>query len=274
MKTPDFTPREVIVETDYINSLLGLTLSSEEVASFLERMRFGVKVNGDVLSVKVPAYRTDVLHKMDLVEDVAIAFGYHNFTPKDIAIHLKAMEDPLEKKIVQVRDVMVGLGFTEVMTLIMTNKRILFTNMNVPEGKVVEAENAASGEHGVCRSWLLPSLMSVLAKNKTREFPQRVFEVGDVLLPAGVNRKHVAGVVSHARTNFSEVKSIVDGLFSTLDVEYKLENVTHTSFISGRCAKTSAGFFGEIHPQVLANFGLEMPVTAFELSIGEFLART
>ncbi|MFH1788205.1 MAG: hypothetical protein ABH834_02345 [Candidatus Altiarchaeota archaeon] len=270
MKTPDFTPRQVIVERDYVNGLLGLNLSSEEIASYLERMRYGADACKDSISVRVPAYRTDVLHPMDLVEDVAIAYGYHNFIPRDLSIHSRAVEDPLEKKTLKVREALVGLGFTEAMTLILTNKNALFSCMNLPEEKVVEAENPASTEHCVCRSWLLPSLMGLLAKNKTREFPQKIFEVGDVVLPSGQDIKHVSGVVSHAKTNFSEIKSIVDGLLSTLGVECKVKQSVHSSFIPGRCAETKTGFFGEVNPQVLSNFGLEMPVTAFELSLEEF----
>ncbi|MFH1835819.1 MAG: hypothetical protein ABH851_06495 [Methanobacteriota archaeon] len=252
---------------DYVNGLLGLDLSGSEISGLLEKMRYGVEEKNGVLSVSVPAYRTDVLHPMDLVEDVAIAYGYHNFNPQDINIHLKAREDPTEKYSTLMRDAIVGLGFTEVMTLILTNKENLFTKMEFPQKDVVETENPASIEHSVCRSWLTPSLMTVLAKNKTREFPQKIFEVGDVVQSKGGNGKNVACLLSHAKTNFSEIKSIFEGLLLTFNVEFEVKPSTHPSFLAGRCAETGFGFFGEIHPKVIENFGLEMPVTGFELRL-------
>ena len=269
MKTPDLKPTQMNLELGYVNKLLGLELSPGEVKDHLERMRYGVEVEGDNLSVSVPSYRTDILHPIDLVEDVAIAYGYHNFQPSSLIIHTRVSEDSENKSTGLVRDVLVGSGFMEVKTLIMTNKKALFEQMNVSEAKVTEAENPASTEHSVCRNWLLPSLMSVLAKNRTREFPQRVFEVGDIISGDGVNSVRVAGVVSHARTNYSEIKSLVMGVYSSLGVELEGKAAKHKSFIEGRCAKTKTGFYGEIHPKVLSNYGLEMPVTAFEVSLSE-----
>ena len=273
MRTPDFTPRKMELKRAYANALLGLELSCAEISGCLERMRYGVKVSGDTLSVSVPAYRTDVLHPMDLVEDVAIAYGYHNFTPKDLSYHTRVRADPLEGKAALVREALTGLGFTEVMTLVMTDRQSLFALMDVPEEPVVEAEKPSSQEHSVCRNWILPSLIGVLAKNKTREFPQKVFEVGDVVLASGENRTHVGGVVSHAKTNFSEIKSVVEGLLATLGAACTVGPATHPSFIAGRCAEAGCGFFGEINPSVLANAGLEMPVTAFELRLEDIRPR-
>jgi phenylalanyl-tRNA synthetase beta chain len=261
------------IQRNYVNGLLGLNLSSTEIADYLARMRYGVKASGDTLSVSIPAYRTDVLHPMDLVEDVAIAYGYHNFIPEELTYHTRVREDTLERNASALQDAMIGLGFTEVMTLIMTNKKTLFRDMEAPEKEVVETENPSSEEHSVCRNWLLPSLMTVLAKNKTREFPQKVFELGDVVLSSGANKKNLAAVVSHARTNYSEIKSTVEGILSSLGVNCEVKALPHPSFIPGRCAETCGGFFGEIHPQVLENFGLEMPVTAFELSVEDLLSR-
>jgi phenylalanyl-tRNA synthetase beta chain len=76
-----------------------------------------------------------------------------------------------------------------------------------------------------------------------------------------------SAVIAHSRTNFSEIKSIVAGIFESLKLNFKVDKYSHNSFINGRCASTNFGFFGEINPQVLENFGLEVPVTGFEFDL-------
>jgi phenylalanyl-tRNA synthetase beta chain len=267
MKYPDLSPKVMELDVAYVNQLLGLELGPIDVKGLLEKMRFGVDGTGKRLKVRVPSYRADILHPIDLVEDVAIAYGYMNFKPQVPKLYSLGKIDPLELKSEEVRDVMVGLQFMEVMTLILTNARDLFERMNVPPEKAVEAQKPVSLEQSIARTWLLPSLMVVLQKNRNREYPQRLFEVGEVLDPQGKTHIKVAGVIAHSRTNYSEIKAAVNGLMSNLKMELKDENHNHPSFIAGRCGKNNFGFFGEIGPDVIANFGLEVPVTAFELNL-------
>jgi len=272
MKTPDLKPRLMPLRVGYVNKLLGMNFNKEEIKELLERMRYGVKFDADEIDkihVSIPPYRTDVLHAIDLVEDIAIAHGYENFEPEIPKMGTIGEKDPLEKFSSNVRELMLGFGFQEVMTLIMTNRDDLFDRMQIPEEEVVEAENPVSLEHSVARTWILPSLMSVLEKNKNREYPQRIFEIGDCISAEGKDQKKIAALIAHSRANFSEMKAVVTGLLENLNLKYKIKAYPHNSFIEGRSASTEFGFFGEIHPQVLENFGLGVPVTAFELDLGK-----
>lgn len=271
METPDLKPRSMPLQLDYVNKLLGMNFNKEEVKELLERMRYGVrfdKVKPGKILVSIPAYRTDVLHAIDLVEDIAIAYGYENFKPEMPNLRTIGGKDPLEKFSSNLREIMIGFGFQEVMTLIMTNKNDLFDRMQIPEKEIVEAENPVSLEHSVARTWLLPSLLSVLEKNKNREYPQKIFEIGDCINDKGEDQKKLATLIAHSKTNFSEIKGILTGLLENLNLKYKIKEYRRNSFIEGRSASTEFGFFGEIHPQVLENFGLEIPVSGFELDLG------
>lgn len=267
MKKPDLKPRKMRLDLDYVNSILGVSLGPEEVKELLEKMRYGVKESGKKITVFVPAYRTDVLHPMDIVEDIAIAYGYENFVPELPEANTVGERHQLSRFASAVRELMLGLGFSEVMTLILTNEDMLFTKMNIPKEDVVTTKNPVSIENSVARSWLLPSLMFVLEKNKNREYPQKIFEVGYCISPEGKDSLKVAGVTAHSKASFSEIKAIVSCILESLGCSEKADALEHGSFISGRCASTYAGFFGEIHPQVLENFGLEMPAAAFELDL-------
>jgi phenylalanyl-tRNA synthetase beta chain len=270
MKTPDLKPTTVPLSITYTNKILGMDFSRDEAKKFLEKMRHGADLDSkdkDRINVKVASYRTDILHQMDLVEDIAIAYGYANFMPEMPKISTIGAKDPLEIYSDTCRELMLGLSFQEVMTLIMTNRKDLFARMEYPEESVAEAENPVSSEHAIARTWLMPSLLSVLEKNKNREYPQKVFEIGDCILSDGGERRKIAGVVAHSKVNYSEIKAVVCGLLESLGAKREVTALSHPSFIAGRCASCSSGFFGEISPKVLEGLGLEVPVAGFELDI-------
>ena len=282
MKTPNLKPITIDLELDYANKLLGMNFKKNDVKELLEKMRYGVDTcknssrDTNKISVSIPAYRTDILHPIDLVEDIAIAYGYENFSPELPNLSTIGKTDKLEKFLHNLRELMPGFGFQEVMTLILTNRNDLFFRMNASESLVVEAKNPVSLEHSVARTWLLPSLMSVLEKNKNREYPQQIFEIGDCINADGISEKKLCGVIAHPRTNFAEIKSVVTGLLFNLGMDHtkeRTEKYEHQSFMNGRCASTGFGFFGEIHPLILKNFNLELPVTAFELDLDGFELR-
>ncbi|MFQ5975864.1 MAG: phenylalanine--tRNA ligase subunit beta, partial [Candidatus Hydrothermarchaeales archaeon] len=180
--TPDFTPSKRKITLDYVNRMLGLELTAKEVASCLLKMGFGVGVKGGELEVLIPCYRADILHEIDIVEDVAIGYGYENFIPELPKIMTTGEKHPVEKYCERIRDAMIGYGFTEVMTLMLTNEESNFSNIN-HSGEAVTIKNPISEEHTIIRTNLLSSLMEFLKLNKHKELPQKVFEVGDVVIP-------------------------------------------------------------------------------------------
>ncbi|OYT26494.1 MAG: hypothetical protein B6U97_03695 [Candidatus Altiarchaeales archaeon ex4484_96] len=265
---PELKPGEMSLETEYVNSLLGLELSPGQIITLLEKMRFGAKaIDKKTLKVFIPAYRADILHPIDLVEDVAIAYGYDKFKPAIPRLSTIGVEDKKEKYYSLTRDLMLGFGFEEVKTLIMTNKDSLFKKMNIKPEPVIETKNPVSLNHCVARSWLLPSLLSILEGNKNREYPQRIYETGYCINNKGMQSMKLAGVVAHAKTNYSEIKSLATGLLENIRIKREYAKLEHGSFIKGRAASFAEGFFGELHPSVLINHGLEVPVTAFEFDL-------
>ena len=266
IKTPNLNPTIMDLDLDYVNKLLGMEFNRDTVKELLEGMRYGVELKQKI-RVSIPSYRVDILHPMDLVEDIAIAWGYERFHAEFPEVYTIGKQEALGKFSDEVMELMIGFGFQEVMTLIMTNKVDLFERMNMDEEEVTETENPISIDHSVARIWLLPSLMNVLEKNKIREYPQYIFEIGKCITANGKTRCVLSGVIAHSKTNFSEIKSIVIGLLDNLNIEPEIKELEHNSFIRGRCADTPYGFFGEINPEVLENFNMEVPVTGFELDL-------
>ncbi|NOZ60020.1 MAG: phenylalanine--tRNA ligase subunit beta [Euryarchaeota archaeon] len=277
--TPDFSPGVRRLRVEYVNRMLGLSLDAEEVRACLERMGFGVRDEGEELEVLVPCYRCDIFHEIDLVEDVAIGYGYGNFSSRMPAVPTVGEKLPLEELGEKLRMLLPGYGFTEVMNLMLTNEAESFSWMRRTPGGAVRIKNPISEEHTLVRTSLLPGLLRTLRLNRHHELPQRIFELGDVVLLSGeaevgaVRRRRLAAASIHDRASFTEIKALVQGILRDLGVEeYEVVPSEDPAFIPGRCAAlrisgTGAGVFGEVHPEVLENFQLEYPVAALELDV-------
>lgn len=273
---PDLKPASMKLSKDYANRLLGINLKTADMKSLLKKMRYGVEIDKHskgTLNVMIPAYRTDVLHPIDVVEDIAIAYRYDNFNSTLPATSTPGERDRFQVFSSTVRELMIGGGFQEVMTLVMTNKNNLFSRMNTPTEPAVETEKPISTEYSLARTWLLPSVMGVLEKNRSREYPQKIFEIGQCISADGTDITKLSAVIARSKTSFSEIKATVEGILGNLSLRCEVRDFKHGSFIPGRCASIDYGFLGEIHPVVLEKFGLEVPVTAFEIDLDGIFSR-
>ncbi|MBN2202903.1 MAG: phenylalanine--tRNA ligase subunit beta [Candidatus Aenigmarchaeota archaeon] len=278
-RTPDLTPKDFPAEVENIDKILGLGLSENEIADILERMRYGVsKQRGGKMNIAIPPYRTSILHLVDIIEDVAIGYGYNNIEPILPKLPTIGNRSELSKLISKSRDMMMGLGFQEILNFVLTNEESNFSKMLL-QGKAAEISNPVSSEYTICRTWLLPSLVRNLTNNMHREYPQRLFEIGNCIILDETKEtrirmvKKLAGIVSHDAANLTEIKSIVENVLSYMGIDYKIQETNHPSFIDSRAGEIVAGekaigFFGEIRPEILENWKLEKPVIAFEMEIG------
>src|SRR3989304_7323173 len=181
--TPDFASKQMVLDVDYVNKVLGLQLSGMRIAELLGTAGFGVgKVSGNSVSVLVPGYRIDVMHQVDLVEDLAIAYGYNNIEPIWRELPTTGCVRHEQHLLDTARELMIGLGFQEILTYTMTSQENLFERMNCKRKRIVEIANPKVVTMTCLRNWLLPSLMEFLGSNQSVEFPQRIFELGKVTM--------------------------------------------------------------------------------------------
>jgi phenylalanyl-tRNA synthetase beta chain len=277
--TPDFSSRQIDLSVGYANKVLGLTLTTERMAECLLTAGLGVeKIAGDSISVVIPCYRVDVMHPVDLVEDIAVAYGYNNFEPVWRELPSTGGVRREQRLIDISREFMVGLGFQEVLNYTLTSPESLFDKMNIKKTSIVEVANPKVVTMSCLRSWLLPSLMEFLGSNQSVEFPQKIFELGKVtLLDETLETKTrdeewLAAATTHPTASFTEIKSTLDSFFMNLGVEWQIEETVHPSFVEGRAGKAivngvNVGFLGEVNPQVLESWNLENPVSAFEINV-------
>ncbi|MEF8848182.1 MAG: phenylalanine--tRNA ligase subunit beta [Candidatus Thermoplasmatota archaeon] len=272
--TPDLKTDKKDISVEYVNKILGTDMDKQKVIESLEKMGYKTtQKNNRTIKVEIPPWRSDILHEIDLVEDVAIGYGFQNFEydlPKSMTFGKNLPDHNLHETL---RTTMIGLGFNEVNTFTITNERDEYKKFGLKEEeKRVRIKNPIGEEYTCIRTNLLPSLMKILKKNRHHNLPQKIFELGIVVEDGVHNTYHLSAAKIDAKANFTECKSIVEAVLNEIDIDYKLENGQHPGFIKGRCAlikrsdkDKEIGIFGELHPKTITEFELSHPTIAFEL---------
>jgi phenylalanyl-tRNA synthetase beta chain len=279
-ETPNFKPEKMNLKIEDIISLTGLELTSKQIVQALERMGFGAKMlKSNKVQVLVPAVRMDILHQVDVIEDIAIGYGFDNIEPAMPQTMTTGKINPVTRIKNKVRDLMIGVGYSEVMNYIMTSPELLNDKM-LRNRPIISTGNPKSRNYSVLRNSLLPILLDFASQNQHADYPQKIFEVGDVAIPdetmeTRVNQvPSVCGLETDVRVNITNLMSEVGFLLRNLGLEdrFSFEPLKAPEFIDGRSANikidgTVWGSFGEISPEILTNFGIGYPIVAFEIFI-------
>lgn len=262
IKTPDFTPKTRSITASAVNEYLGTSLTQKDVCDAL--MSMGYDARGT--SLKVPAWRTDILHDVDIIEDVAIGYGIEKLEPTIPIISTIGALTNQTKVERTLRQLFVAMGYLEMKTFCLSSPETQVTNV-LQTRRPVEMENPLNTEYSVLRQQLIPGLLEALSKNKHNEYPQRIVEIGSAWTPDEEPR--LAFVVCGEKAGFTDAKSTLETALRQLGHELHLKPYEEKMFISGRAAVFPGGFFGEVHPQVLENFDIGFPVVACEIRLKE-----
>ena len=269
--TPDLTPKEMSLSVDYAKRILGTHLNTKEIEFCLAKMGYNTKkINDKKINVLVPAWRADILHEIDIVEDIAKGYGHENFEsdfPTSLTFGRTLENHKLHEAL---RNIMIGLGFNEVTTFTISNEDDEYKKIDLSEKTHAKIANPIGEEFSCLRSGLIPSLLKILNENRHHPLPQQIFELGIVVDEKFKNKYNLAFAKIDAKANFTECKSLAEAVIRDIGLDFKIRNFDHTGFIGGRCAaiikdSREIGFFGELHPKTISNFELEYPIIVLEL---------
>ena len=277
-ETPDFKPEIMTIDIEDINSMIGLDLTGDEIIQALERTGYGAKlVKTKQVQVQVPKFRMDILHPVDVIEDIAIGYGFDNLVPAMPQTMTLGRFNPVTRLKNKVRDLMVGMGYHEVMNYIMSSPVLLNDKMH-RDRPLVTTENPKTINYSVLRNSLLPVLLDFISQNQHADYPQKIFEVGDIAIPDESKETRVdqvpsvSGLLTDVSVNITRLMSEIGFLLRNLglDEQFTFESVDNSDFIEGRSATIKIngkprGLFGEVSPEILSNFGIGYPVVAFEI---------
>ena len=277
--TPDLRSGFKELSVDYANSLLGTSLKPVEISRLLTKAGHppGKHASKGVLRVESLCYRIDIMHQVDLVEDIAIAMDLNTLKPEWPKIWTLGGLAPETERHETFAEVMVGLGYQELLTYSLTNPETFLDKMGLSGEKYVELMNPKMSTHNAMRNWLLPSILNVLRDNTHVDYPQKVFEIGPcVVLQNEGNETETMYKISaasiHTSAGFTEIRSALDTFLTVTGLEFKVEPSAHPSFLEGRTGSVMSGskqlgLIGELHPKAIRAWGLSLPVAAFELEI-------
>ena len=277
---PDLEPREFELDVDYVNSVSGLDLSTKEVKGLLEKIRYGVKMKNG-LKAQVPAYRTDVMHQYDLIEDIVISYGYNNIEPEMPEVDQDGGLTDLTRFSDELRDLMLRAGVLETNTYVLTKEEDLFEKMGVERSSYqVDLENPMTEEYSTVRSWLTPSMFQVLKENKHNSYPQEFFEVEDIAEKTGnykgaENTKKLAYIAA-GEVDYNNARKKLQVIERDLGIDFKLKEASKKFHEPSRSAEIffeneKIGFIGEYSEEIAENWEIDQRVTGFEIDVEKLM---
>lgn len=282
--TPSLQPLQRTFRPYRVKEHIGLDLPNEEIKKMLYRMMYDITDSStETWKLLIPPFRFDLWHEVDILDDVARAYGFNNLTLTIPKVATPGGVLPLSRLQEELSTVMIGLGFLETYTFSLTGKKEQLENMLLSEDKISFVSISNGNEmQQMLRISLIPQQLQSFANNRNRPLPQSIFECADVVLRDQTrdvkarNELHITALITDKVVTFTQIRQTLDALIRTRGKSIAIQPTEHPSFISGRAGVVlldgkQIGLIGEIHPQVLDNFGLQAPVAAFELNVEHLL---
>lgn len=270
------------VDSGRISKLLGDSIGPDQAVEALAVMGVRAEAHGQHIRAWPPEYRDDFIHAVDLVEDVMIGRGMASFKPERPRDFTIGRLSPIESFSRKAKDLMVGLGYQEMIYNYLGSGKDYIERMNIAPDKVIRISNPMTENFEYVRPSILPGLLQSEAVSSKAPYAHRIFEIGKVaFLDDSQNygtstRQRLGFLCSHQSADYNELAGVVSALLYYLGKEYSVTDSEDPRFLPGRQAElvidgAPIGVFGELHPAVLERWGITMPCAACELDLEAFL---
>jgi len=236
--TPRMYTRKETASVKMINSLIGIDVDPEPMATLCNKIQLGparvipaTDEEGPLLEVTVPPTRSDILHAVDIAEDIGIAYGYNNIVKTVPQTCTVGREQPLNQLGDLLREEIGRAGYVEVLTHGLCSTNDNFTALRRSVTAAVSLSNPANVEYEVVRTTLLPGLLKCLQHNKSMSFTGgfKLFEVSDVVLAddkhvdtetivGARNARRVCATYSGPTSGFEVIHGLVDRIMTLCEV--------------------------------------------------------
>ena len=289
---PYYFQEPVFCSLGRIEKFLGEKLSPQDCMAALSKMGVyseeaedaegGESQKGRGVRAWPPEYRNDYLHAADVAEDIMIGRGLSSFTPQRPRDYTLGRLSPLTLLSRQLKEIMYGLGYQEMIYNYLGSRRDFVERPQRSGEGIIRISNPMTESYEYLRDGIIPSLLLSESVSGHSVYPHRIFEIGKVAFLdrednyGSVTRQFLGFLEAQGESNFNTMAAQIQTLFYYLSKDYKVEEAIEGSFIPGRAAAIvyngrKIGVYGEIHPQVLENYGITMPCTAAELDLEALL---
>lgn len=289
----DETPASVEFDPDWINAFLGTDISESDMKEYLTKLGFKIE-NGRAVA---PWYRIDIECKADIAEEIARLYGYNNIPGTIIRGVAQAKRTPKQNFERAVSSAVMAMGLNEVTTFSFISPKYFDKIKLEPDSKLrntVVISNPLGEDTSVMRTTLIPSVCEVLARNYSYRNPEcYIFEMANEYipvegetLPSELLRLGFGVYDTGSDFDFYNLKGIAEGVLEKAGVkEYEITRADkasafdeYTAFHPGRAAVIKVGgeevgIFGELHPDVLENYGIDTRAFAGKINISELMLK-
>lgn len=280
IETPRGDARVMEIDTDWASRILGIEgMDPGEMARKLLMMRIDARVLDKVVEATIPSYRIDIIDPVDLVEEIAMAMDLNSLEPEPLATILPGK--PSKESIVRrtIRDIMIGLGFTEIYRHVLTSSKIL---TDLGYNGFLRIKNPVSSEMDAARPSIIPSLLETLRRSQHSPKPIKIFEIGEIvtrdpsIYTGWRTRLSLAAAILDYEVSFEDIQAPLFSLLRSLGLEPKTVQAKNSVFIDGRTALVIAnnkqlGYVGEVKIEILDALEIGFPVALFEIDITKIL---
>ncbi len=261
--------RNVQITEREIMQFTGASMSPSDVRQTLRRMGYGVSGSSFPMSVKVPPFRVDVMGPADIFEDLAKGIGYDNLEPVKFNLGTVSERNARVEFSNMLRQIMAGAGFQEILTFVIGSE-VKYRGAEYTGG--IRILNPKSLDYSVVRDRLSLNMLETFGNNTGRQYPQQLFEIGDVIVD-GHQRTRIVFSIASSRASFSEIKKVLE--YISMRLLNKSPSLLHKEdeiLIPGRTGSISfngitAGIMGEVRPDFLESFSMRVPVALAELDL-------
>ena len=274
IETPVLRTKKLNASTKELHKIIGLNLEPSLIVDFIEKARYRASYkNSDLLEVIVPPFRADVFGISDLAEDISMMIGYENLGTKRNPIILRGSLSKLTLLRRKIRDILIGLGFTEIVQLTLISQKIIHA-LKI-EKEALKLSNPVQVEHSVIRPALVTTLLDFLRENQHKEKPIKVFEIGKIAFKRNkdiVEEEALGMAIMDSSISYEDIQAPVYSLLRTLSLKYDVKPLDLPYLLKGRSALVlidgvEIGWLGEISPEVLERLEIEYPIAIAEINL-------
>ena len=289
------------VPLELVKNILGWDFSEDELSSAIMKMggryigtspapenspespwRMADAGRGEqILNFQMPRWRFDILHPIDLVEELAIGHGYDDLGASSPSVSMAGIPRPDAILGRRIKSSLQGLGLQQVQSLTLSNDNDQFIHTRWKElQETTRITNPITTEHTLLRQYILPSLLRLISANRHNDLPQMVYELGTCVSDHN-NRAKVSWLVADTDAGFAHARGFAQALLRDLGAEEKEISWQslpegHGPWLTGRSASISVsgmviGEIGELDPTVSESFSLKVPMHGAEFDVSALM---
>ena len=278
-------PKEMKVSVKRLNGVLGITVPDEEIIRILTALNFAPLINGDELTLQIPAYREDMDSYPDVAEEVIRMYGYEHVIPTfmptaEVTLGGLNLKQKTELKIKQA---LCAAGAYEGIHYSFFSPSDLDL-LRIPEDsmrrKAISLINPINVDLSLMRTTLAPQMLHAIARNQKKAILEgRIFELGNIFIPKDLplteypdERETLCVGIFGEKENFFTLKGLAEPVADALNISFAYKAATKSFLHPYQTAEISCegeivGYLGKVSYEIQNELDMRVPAYVMEIDL-------